>query len=151
MKKKVQVSLTVSATGWRLVCIFHDNAAEQIIKISGFSGKLSLTQNFVAIFEKPKSREDDATPYFEITVMEIWLQVAPGQGKGYVGELVKLDEVWTKVMGDMGQTGWEVAGIVETPETLLKGGMFSGYKCYRKLKVFFQRPIQPPSYSTLFS
>ena len=145
----VQCSVIVPGTGWKLVSIFPDNAAEQTIKVSGFSAKCSLTQNFVGIFEKPKSRESDVTPYFEITVAEYWLRVA-GQGYGYKGSLVNLDEDWTKVLTDMGRSGWEVAGIVETPETSHKGGFIGGFRWYTKMMLFFQRPIQPPSYSTIF-
>ena len=137
-------------TGWKLVDVFPDHAAEQTITASGFSAKFSLTQNFVWIFEKPKARENDVTPYFEITMVERWLKV-PGQGKGYKGPLVELDGEWTKVITDMGQFGWEVAGVVETPETSHKGGFIETLRFWTKMWLFFQRPIQPPSYSTLFS
>ena len=130
--------------------VFPDHAAEQTITVCGFSAKLSLVQNFVWIFEKPKSRENDVTPYFEITMVEHWLRV-PGQGKGYKGPLAELDEEWAHIITDMGQFGWEVAGVVETPETSHKGGFVGKLRLWAKMWLFFQRPIQPPSYSTLFS
>ena len=142
-------NLCFIGTGWKLVEIFPDNSAKHTSTLSGFSMKASLTQNFVWVFEKPESRMNDNTAYFEVTMVEYWFEVY-GQGNGYKGRLAYLDPEWEKTVRHMGQYGWEVVAIVETPEITRKGGFIEKLKIWTKSWVFCQRLISPPAYSKSF-
>ena len=132
---------TYLSQGWKLVEIFLDQS--QQIAASGFSTASSL--NSVWFFEKESSRLQDPTPVYYGTVIEYLHKVSVGFG----GTSVKTD--WSPVITDMGNRGWELACIQETPEAYPVG--FGEVEM--KLMMFFQRKIvgghgalmaPPPSY-----
>ena len=113
--------------GWKLVEIFLDQSQQRAA--GGFSTAASL--NSVWFFEKESSRLQDPTPVYQGAVIEYFHKVSMGFG----GTSVKTD--WSPVITEMGNRGWELACIQETPEAYQVG--FG--KVEMKLMMFFQRKI----------
>ena len=113
--------------GWKLVEIFLDQSGQWAA--GGFSTAASL--NSVWFFEKESSRLQDPTPVYKGAVIEYFHKVSAGIG----GLTVKTD--WSPVITEMGNRGWELACIQQTPEVYLVGiGDVE-----MKLMMFFQRKI----------
>mgnify|MGYP002803954124 FL=1 len=113
--------------GWKLVEIFLDQSQQRAGGV--FSSAASL--NSIWFFEKESSRLQDPTPIYQGAVIEYFHKVSAG----FTGTSVKTD--WSPVIVEMGQRGWELACIQETPEAYQTG--FG--KIEMKLIMFFQRKI----------
>mgnify|MGYP002804050241 FL=1 len=113
--------------GWKLVEIFLDQSQQRAG--GGFSTAASM--NSIWFFEKESSRLQDPTPIYQGAVIEYFHKVSVG----FTGTSVKTD--WSSVIVEMGQRGWELACIQETPEAYQTG--FG--KMEMKLIMFFQRKI----------
>lgn len=126
--------------GWKLVEIFEDNSALQMMKMGGLSANTALTKNCLWIFEKPESRANDNTPYFEGTMVEHWFKTSVQMhAMGFGGAETRVDTNWEGLITHMGQYGWQVVRIVETPDTKIEG-MFQP-TIWTKNWIFFQRII----------
>ena len=112
--------------GWKLVEIFLDQSQQST---GAFSTTGSL--NSLWFFEKKSSKLQDPTPVYQGTVIEYMHKVSVG----FAGTSLKTD--WSQVISEMGQRGWELACIQETPEVYHSG---IG-KIKMKLIMFFQRKI----------
>lgn len=155
--------------GWKLVEIFEDNSAMQMMKMGGLSTNASLTKNCLWIFEKPESRANDNTPRFEGTMVEHWFKTSVQvHGMGFGGATTHVDTNWEGLIRHMGQYGWQVVRIVDTPDTKIEG-MFQP-TVWTKNWIFFQRlipgqneyahgqtvsdtsgnPAMPPNYNELY-
>lgn len=114
--------------GWRLVEIFMDKTTHTQM----FSSAVNLNSQWY--FEKPASRVNDQTPVYQGTVVEHLIKIKVSYGG------VHTSANWEPVIQDMGNRGWELACILETPETVRSGMTSVTMKCL----LFFQRPILPP-------
>ena len=158
-------------SGWKLVEIFEDNSAMQMMKMGGLSANTALTKNCLWIFEKPESRANDNTPRFEGTMVEHWFKTSVDvKAMGFGGAETRVDTNWEGLITHMGQYGWQVVRIVQTPDTRIEG-MFQP-TIWTKNWIFFQRliagsygqneppppfpptssgnPAAPPGYSELY-
>ncbi|KAL8577097.1 hypothetical protein ACOMHN_002176 [Nucella lapillus] len=113
--------------GWRLIEVFMDKSQQA----KAFSNQ--ATMNSMWFFEKPASRMQDPTPVFQGTVVDHQIKIkAQIMGANTTAN-------WEPIIQDMGNKGWELACILETPEVT-----FSGMATvYMKCKMFFQRPLIP--------
>ncbi|XP_076468305.1 uncharacterized protein LOC143299081 [Babylonia areolata] len=117
--------------GWRLIEIFMDKT--QHTRPHGFTGQSTL--NSMWFFEKPASRMNDPTPVYQGTMIDHQVKIKTSLGG------TNATANWEPVIQDMGNRGWELACILETPEV-----RFSGMATiYMTCKMFFQRPIPPPA------
>ncbi|KAK3765345.1 hypothetical protein RRG08_065101 [Elysia crispata] len=116
--------------GYRLVEIFMDETE------TTQQGFLTATcqQNSQWFFEKPASRAHDPTPMYQGTVVPHEIKISQSGLNG-----VRSTTNWEAVMQDMGNRGWELACILETPE-IRYSGMAT---VYQKCLLFFQRPLYP--------
>ena len=116
--------------------------------MQGFSGQINL--NSMWFFEKPASRMNDPTPMYQGTVVDHQIKIKPGFGGTHT------TANWEPVIQEMGNKGWELACILETPETQFSGMTTILMNC----KLFFQRPLLlqmgaaapapvPPSYDAV--
>ncbi|KAM7426828.1 hypothetical protein ABFA07_021945 [Porites harrisoni] len=112
--------------GWKLTDIFWDQG-----KRSHGEFSLSGDYNSVWFFEKECSRMQDLTPVYEGTIIEYQHTVKIG----FFETKAKGD--WTPMITEMGNRGWELACMLETPE-ITKIGL--GNVTF-KLLFFFQRRI----------
>lgn len=85
------------------------------------------------MFEKPVSRMNDPRPVYQGTVVDHQIQIKAGFGGS------RTSANWEPVIQDMGNKGWELACILETPDTKLVGMTTVVQTC----KLFFQRPLLP--------
>ncbi|RUS74630.1 hypothetical protein EGW08_017610 [Elysia chlorotica] len=116
--------------GYRLVEIFMD---ETETTQQGFLSATSQ-QNSQWFFEKPASRAYDPTPVYQGTVVTHEIKISQAALSG-----ARTTTNWEPVMQDMGNRGWELACILETPEI-----RYSGLSTiYQKCLIFFQRPLYP--------
>ena len=137
-----QFSKFVSSVGagWKLVEIFEDNSTLQMMKMGGLTANTSITKNCLWIFEKPESRGNDNTPYYEGTMVEHWFKTSVHMhGLGFGGAETRVDTNWEGLIRHMGQYGWQVVRIVETPDMKIEG-MFQP-TIWTKNWIFFQRKI----------
>ena len=84
-----------------------------IFQAQGFSGQMNL--NSMWFFEKPASRMNDPTPMYQGTVVDHLIKIKTGFGGCHTSAN------WEPVIQDMGNKGWELACILETPETEFSG------------------------------
>lgn len=125
--------------GWKLVEIFLDQIEHQ----SG-NFNVTATANSVWFFEKETSKLQDTTPVYEGTVIEYFHEVSTGFGS----PTLKTD--WSPFIIEMGQRGWELSCIQQSPELRRIG--FGKFQI--KFIMFFQRiisssfdkSIAPPPY-----
>ncbi|KAK7465237.1 hypothetical protein BaRGS_00037607 [Batillaria attramentaria] len=117
--------------GWRLIEIFMDMTTHT--QMQGFSSAQTLSAQWY--FEKPASRVNDPTPVYQGTMVEHLIKVKAGM----TGTRTAAN--WEPVIQDMGNRGWELACILETPETHMAGLASITMKCL----LFFQRPLMPQS------
>lgn len=121
--------------GWRLIEIFMDKTVHS--RAHGFTGQSTL--NSMWFFEKPASRMNDPTPVYQGTMVEHQIKIKTS----FAGANTTAN--WEPVIQEMGNKGWELACILETPEY-----RFSGMATiYMSCKLFFQRPILPQSGATM--
>lgn len=114
--------------GYRLVEIFMD---ETETTQQGFM--TATTQlNSQWFFEKPASRALDPTPMYQGTVVPHEIKISQSGLSG-----VRSTTNWEPVMQHMGNGGWELACILETPEVRFTGLATVYQKCF----LFFQRPL----------
>ncbi|XP_031555964.1 raftlin-like [Actinia tenebrosa] len=112
--------------GWKLVEIFLDQGTHTH---GGFSMTAQL--NSVWFFEKDSSRLNDPRPQYEGTIITYQHIIKTAFG----GVKVKSD--WTPLIQEMGEKGWELACLLETPEQQRTGLMTAQVK----ILLFFQRRI----------
>ncbi|GFN81625.1 raftlin-like [Plakobranchus ocellatus] len=93
--------------GYRLVEIFMDETQSTQ---AGFL-TASAQMNSQWFFEKPASRANDPTPMYQGTVVEHEIAISQSGLSG-----ARTTTNWEMVMQDMGNRGWELACILETPE-----------------------------------
>lgn len=96
-----------------------------------------ITYNSLWFFEKPASRANDPTPMYEGRVILHDIRTSTG----IVG--APNSASWEPVIHDMGNDGWELACIVETPDSQMPGMGTMIQKCV----LFFQRPLFTPAAS----
>ncbi|XP_076467971.1 uncharacterized protein LOC143298857 [Babylonia areolata] len=117
--------------GWRLVEIFMDkNIFSQIFKHAVVT---PITIDTSWFFEKPASCMSDPRPVYEGAVIDHHVKVKGGS-RG-----VRTTANWEPVIQEMGNRGWELACILETPQMQATGLA----TVYMTCKMFFQRPILP--------
>lgn len=116
--------------GWRLIEIFMDQSHHTQNK--AFSGQMTLSSLW--FFEKPASRLNDPTPLYQGIVIDHQIKIQ----QGFMG--VNTSANWEPVIQEMGNKGWELACILETPEYEISGFGTIIMTC----KLFFQRLILPP-------
>ena len=135
--------------GFKLVEIFIDKARFQ----AGFTANTEVNTQW--FFEKPASRLNDPTPLYQGVVVEHWIIL---HRHPRTLQVVKTVTNWEPVIQEMGDRGWELACILETPEEKLSGWKEPYYwvdpvrikKTIQMKKIpgtlmkcllFFQRPI----------
>ena len=131
-------------SGWKLVEIFEDYSTSSRMQAHGFTTNISMQKNCLWIFEKPVSRLDDNTPYYEGTMVEHWFKTdteVHGLGFGGVSMNVKTD--WEPIIEHMGKYGWQVVRILSTPDSHYHGS-FKITVMTRQL-IFFQRRLRDDS------
>ncbi|XP_038077548.1 uncharacterized protein LOC119745331 [Patiria miniata] len=116
--------------GWKLVEINFDNS--QTTEPGFFSAHSSM--NSIWFFEKEASKMHSEVPEWQGTIVEYEHKVSASFG----GTRAKTN--WDPVVIEMGQRGWELACLVESPETYTTG--FSSAAI--KVLMFFQRRILRP-------
>lgn len=116
--------------GWRLIEIFMDMTCST--QAHGFSATQTL--NSMWFFEKAASRMNDSTPVYQGTVVPHEIIINAGFGG------TTTSAHWEPVIEKMGSRGWELACILETPESHISGMASIARKCL----LFFQRRILPP-------
>ncbi|CAL1542910.1 unnamed protein product [Lymnaea stagnalis] len=112
--------------GFKLIEIFVD--ASKIKEVF----KNEVRSNCLWFFEKPNSKINDETPVYQGTIVEHYIKVTPS---GFSD--TRVSTKWEPVMQDMGNKGWELACIVETPEVHNTGLM----TLEMKMLLFFQKRI----------
>ncbi|KAL4225800.1 hypothetical protein ACF0H5_013790 [Mactra antiquata] len=125
-------------TGWKLVEIFEDFSTMATSQMSGLTANVTQTKNCLWIFEKPVSRLNDNTPYYEGTMAEHWFTSSTEiHGLGFGGVEMHVNTNWEPVIEQYGQQGWQVVRILSTPDTQIQG-MFQPTMRTRQM-IFFQR------------
>ncbi|XP_033640005.1 uncharacterized protein LOC117300350 [Asterias rubens] len=117
--------------GWKLVEVNFDTS--QTTQAGFFQARSSM--NSIWFFEKEASKINSQVPEWEGTIIEYEHKVSASFG----GTRAKTN--WDPIMIDMGQRGWEIACLVESPEVYQTGFTSSGMK----VLMFFQRRIIRPS------
>ncbi|XP_072027000.1 uncharacterized protein [Amphiura filiformis] len=113
--------------GWKLVEINFDMS--QHMTQTGFT-TVRGAQNSIWFFEKEANRLNDIIPVWQGCVVEYMHKVTASFGGTYA------KTGWNEVLTQMGQRGWELACILETPEQIVSFGSVT-----QKLLMFFQRRI----------
>ncbi|XP_076099713.1 uncharacterized protein LOC143069125 [Mytilus galloprovincialis] len=126
-------------TGWRLIEVFNDMSADTSSGMTGFgSSSTTSVLNIIFIFEKSQSRLNDNTPMYEGTMVEYQ---APGSVSAGIGtSTMVIDTNWDNVIENMGNQGWELITILQTPATTTKM-QFMGASMTSLMWMFFQRQI----------
>lgn len=128
-------------TGWKLVEIFEDFSSLATSQMSGLTANVSQSKNCLWIFEKPVSRLNDNTPYYEGTMVEHWFTTNMQlHAMGFGGADVNVITNWEPVIDQFGKQGWQVVRILSTPDTRIEG-MFQPTVHTRQM-IFFQRLIE---------
>lgn len=115
-------------TGWRLIEIFMDQSHHHA-QSKAFTGQTTL--NSLWFFEKPAARLHDPSPVYQGVVVDHKIRI----DQGFMG--ARTSAHWEPVIQGMGNQGWELACILETPEFEISGLSTIIMTC----KLFFQRPI----------
>ncbi|XP_071484659.1 uncharacterized protein [Diadema antillarum] len=115
--------------GWKLVEINPDQSS--LRQATGFASG-QVTMNSMWFFEKEAAFVNDPTPRWQGTIVTYQHKV-----KGSFGGVVASRHTWDPVMVEMGQRGWELACILETPEVIQASLTSSTIT----VLLFFQRPI----------
>ena len=125
-------------SGWRLVDVFDDKSVDTSHS-AGCGGNFtsSLALNVIFIFEKPQSRLNDNTKVYEGTMIEYQ---APWSASAGFNSSMVMDTNWDGAIGDMGQHGWELITILQTPATTTQT-QFISVKMTSLLWMFFQRRV----------
>ncbi|XP_045165497.2 uncharacterized protein LOC123529292 [Mercenaria mercenaria] len=127
-------------TGWKLVEIFEDYSVSSMTQMSGFSSNITQNKNCLWIFEKPASRLNDNTPYYEGTMVEHWFKTKTElHGMGFGGASVNVTTDWEPVIEHFGKIGWQVVRILETPDSRIEGAF--NPTIHTRQMIFFQRLI----------
>nr|XP_054764097.1 uncharacterized protein LOC129270793 [Lytechinus pictus] len=117
--------------GWKLVEINLDSS--QMQRTTGFTtGQICM--NSMWFFEKEAAYVNDSTPKWQGTIITYQHKV-----KAQFGGVAASRHNWDPILVEMGQRGWELACILETPETR-QSGLTSATTT---VLLFFQRPIIP--------
>ncbi|XP_063427359.1 uncharacterized protein LOC134710879 [Mytilus trossulus] len=127
-------------TGWRLIEVFNDMSADTSIGMTGF-GSSSTTSilNIIFIFEKSQSHLNDNTPMYEGTMVEYQASWSVSAGIGT--STMVIDTNWDNVIGNMGNQGWELITILQTPATTTKTQFMGAFTRTNLMWMFFQRQI----------
>ncbi|KAK3734490.1 hypothetical protein QZH41_008198, partial [Actinostola sp. cb2023] len=112
--------------GWKLVEIFLDKG---MMAHGGFS--MSAQLNSVWFFEKETTKVNDPTPLYEGTIITYQHIIK----RTFVGVKVKSD--WSPILQQMGEKGWELACLLETPQQQRTGFTTASIM----ILLFFQRRI----------
>ncbi|CAH3042738.1 unnamed protein product [Pocillopora meandrina] len=115
--------------GWKLVDIFWDQG-----KRSHGDFSLSGDHNSVWFFERETKKMTDLYPVYQGTIIEYQHTVK----LGFFETKAKGD--WTPMITEMGNRGWELACMLETPE-VAKIGL--GSMTFKVLFFFQRRLVQP--------
>jgi hypothetical protein len=102
-------------SGWRLVEVFDDKSIDTSSNAGFGTATSSLALNVIFIFEKPQSRLNDNTKVYEGTMIEY--QAPWSASVGFGSASMVIDTNWDGAIGDMGQQGWELVTILQTPAT----------------------------------
>ena len=123
-------------SGWRLIEVFDDKSVDTSTSSGCCTITSSLALNVIFIFEKPQSRLNDNTKVYEGTMIEYQ---APWSAAGFNSSMV-MDTNWDGAIGDMGQHGWELVTILQTPATTTQT-QFMSVKMTSLMWMFFQRRV----------
>eukprot|EP00057_Strongylocentrotus_purpuratus_P028881 XP_011683355.1 PREDICTED: uncharacterized protein LOC756089 [Strongylocentrotus purpuratus] len=115
--------------GWKLVEINLDSS--QMQRATGFTtGQISM--NSMWFFEKEAAYVNDPTPRWQGTIISYQHKI-----KAQFGGVAASRHNWDPILVEMGQRGWELTCILETPETRQSGLTTAT----TTVLLFFQRPI----------
>ncbi|VDI21033.1 Hypothetical predicted protein [Mytilus galloprovincialis] len=103
-------------TEWRLIEVFNDMSVDTSSGMTEFgSSSTTSVLNIIFIFEKSQSRLNDNTPMNEGTMIEYQ---APGSVSAWIGtSTMMIDTNWDNVISNMGNQGWKLITILQTPAT----------------------------------
>ena len=88
-------------------------------------------QNLLWFFEKENTKINDPTPRYQVTMVEYYVDAKGGFGG------IKTNFDLTSLLTEMGNRGWELVAVLDTPQTSAVG--FG--KVRRGCIIFFQRPL----------
>lgn len=125
-------------SGWRLVEVFDDKSVDTSSNAGFGTVTSSLALNVIFIFEKPQSHLNDNTKIYEGTMIEY--QAPWSASAGFGSSSMVMDTNWDGAIGDMGQHGWELATILQTPATTTQT-QFMSVKMTSLMWMFFQRGV----------
>ncbi|XP_038077549.1 uncharacterized protein LOC119745332 [Patiria miniata] len=117
--------------GWKLVEINFDSSLTT--QPGFFTAHASM--NSIWFFEKEASMMHSEVPEWEGTIVEYEHKI----GRTFGGTKAKTN--WDPLVGEMGQRGWELACLVESPEMYATGFSTAAIKVI----LFFQRRILRPA------
>ncbi|XP_045166910.2 uncharacterized protein LOC123530223 [Mercenaria mercenaria] len=127
-------------TGWKLVEILEDYSVSYLTQMSGFRPNGTQTNNCLWISEKPLSRLNDNTQYYEGTMVEHWVTLHSHVHRlESEGATVVEATDWEPITEHFGKKGWQVVRILNTPDTRLEGTFQQ--TTYVKQMIFFQRRV----------
>lgn len=119
--------------GWKLVEINLDQS--QMMRTTGFASG-HITMNSMWFFEKEAAFFNDPTPRWQGSIVTYQHKV-----KAQFSGTAASRNNWDPIMVEMGQRGWELACVLETPETFQSGLTTATMT----ILLFFQRPIYYPT------
>jgi len=90
------------------------------------------TEQTIWFFEKELSMVNDRAPKYQVTLVEYYIHA---KVSGLTS--VKTDFDLGQVLSDMGERGWTLVSVLDTPQTVVSG--FG--KATRGIILFFQRPL----------
>ncbi|XP_022080090.1 uncharacterized protein LOC110973519 [Acanthaster planci] len=120
--------------GWKLVEINYDNSIKE--RSSFLSSTIHANHNSIWFLEKEASKVSSDVPEWEGTIIEYEHKVK----FGVFDYSVKQKTDWIPLLNEMGHRGWELACMVESPETYEVSYTVSAIK----VVMFFQRRIIRP-------
>ena len=88
-------------------------------------------QNVLWFFEKENTKINDPTPRYQVTMVEYYVDAKGGFGG------IKTNFHLTSLLTEMGNRGWELVAVLDTPQMSTVG--FG--KVRRGCIIFFQRPL----------
>ena len=88
-------------------------------------------QNVLWFFEKENTKINDPTPRYQVTMVEYYVDAKGGFGG------IKTNFDMTSLLTEMGNRGWELVAVLDTPQISRVG--FG--KVRRGCIIFFQRPL----------